>query len=179
MTNYTITSNLDITNLSLSDGGYRCYMLLQSLAYANKTKVFPSQKYLAHALGRCVRTIQRYLDELVGLGLIIKRRRGSISNLYTLVQKTVNNAVDRLKRAVQNKREADSNTKDAPKQGDRNSDVVNHDFTKNKKSKNYYKKKTSTFNDYTQRQYDFDKLENALLKTGSSKMTEFNDLLME
>ncbi|WP_035290201.1 helix-turn-helix domain-containing protein [Clostridium sp. KNHs214] len=171
MTNYTISSNLDITNLQLSDGAYRCYMLLQSLAYANKTKVFPSQKYLAHALGRCVRTIQRYLDELVGLGLIIKRRRGSISNLYTLVQKKIQQGVDRLKRAVKGKREPERRTlKD-----NTNSTVKQN----NHKKKTYpkYKKKTEHFNDYTQRQYDFDKLEQALL--GDSKSTEFSDLLKE
>lgn len=177
MTNYTITSNSDITNLSLSDGAYRCYNLLQSLCFGDKTTCYPSIKYMACALGRSCRTINRYIKELVSLKLIIKRRRGSVSNLYTLVQKTVNRSVNCLKTALKGKREVGSNTKakDAPIQGDRNSHVVNHDFTKNKKSKNYYKKKPSTFNDYTQRQYDFDKLEQALL--GNSPVTEFNELL--
>ncbi|MBY6996487.1 helix-turn-helix domain-containing protein [Clostridium botulinum] len=143
MTNYTISSNFDITNLRLSDGAYRCYMLLQSLAYGSKTEVYPSIKYIACSLGRSCRTINRYIKELVSLNLIVKRRRGSISNLYVLVQKKINNAVERLKQAKN-----DSNKKDI----------------KSNKNNNYSTSvKKDKFNDFEQRNYDFEKLENLLL----------------
>ncbi|APH13307.1 hypothetical protein NPD5_155 [Clostridium sporogenes] len=63
MTNYTITPNFDITNLRLSDGAYRCYMLLQHLAYANKTEVYLSIKYIAVSLERSYRSVNRYMKE--------------------------------------------------------------------------------------------------------------------
>lgn len=52
MTNYTVTSNSDITNLKISDGAYLCYMLLQSMCYGDKTTCYPSIKYIEIALGR-------------------------------------------------------------------------------------------------------------------------------
>ncbi|WP_035290960.1 helix-turn-helix domain-containing protein [Clostridium sp. KNHs214] len=174
MTNYTIIQNETITSY-LSDKGFRLYSLLQSMCYAEKISCYPSQAYLACALRCSVRTIQRALTELRDNKLITVCRRGSTSNLYTLVRKKINNAVDRLKRAVKGKGEVDSNTlkdKDALKQGS-NSKVHNmHN------QKNYYNyKKSNTFNDYTQRQYDFNKLEQALL--GTQGVTEFSDLLLE
>ncbi|CAM2830793.1 helix-turn-helix domain-containing protein [Hathewaya histolytica] len=132
MTNYTITSNLDITNLKLSDGAYRCYNLLLSMCYGDKNTCYPSIKYIANSLGKSCRTINRYLKELVKLGYISKRRRGSISNIYTLLQKKVNEVVQKVKDTV-------------------------------KGSKTGYKAKKTSFTDYKQRDYDFNKLEELLL----------------
>lgn len=171
MTNYTIIQNKTITSY-LSDKAFRLYTLLESMSYGDRISCYPSQKYLSVALRCSVRTIQRALTELVNNKLITVRRRGSTSNLYTLVRKKINNAVDRLKTALKGKRGVGSDTlkdKDALKQG--NSKVHNM-----QKQKNYYNyKKSNTFNDYTQRQYDFDKLEQALL--GTQGVAEFNDLL--
>ena len=80
MDNYTIIQNSLICDLRLSDGAYRLNILLQSMAYGNKTTIFPSQKYMSVALGKSVRTIQRYLKELVKNGLITIRRRGMGDN---------------------------------------------------------------------------------------------------
>jgi hypothetical protein len=102
MNNETIIQNVDITNIRISDGAYRCYILIQSMCYGEKDFCFPSEKYLAIALGRSVRTIQRYLKELIKVGLILKKRRGSISNLYTILSKKTrqvgDKVVDTLKR---------------------------------------------------------------------------------
>ncbi|GAB6150239.1 helix-turn-helix domain-containing protein [Clostridium novyi] len=146
MTNYTITSNSDITNLKISDGAYRCYMLLQSMCYGDKTTCYPSIKYIAIALGRSCRTINRYIKELVSLKLIIKRRRGSISNLYVLVQKKVNNAVDRLKQAVKGKK-----------------DNAQNSYKNKNNNYNYKNNQRTDFNDYPQRNYNYNKLEELLL----------------
>ncbi|WP_409069908.1 helix-turn-helix domain-containing protein [Clostridium sp. FAM 1755] len=153
MTNYTITSNFDITNLRLSDGAYRCYMLLQHLAYGNKTEVYPSIRYIAVSLGRSCRSVNRYIKELVSLGYIAKRRRGSISNIYTLLKKKVQQSIDKIKQAKNGHKE-DKTTKKA----------------NDTKYKNNYNDKTrkDKFNDFDQRNYDFEKLEDLLLgKEGS------------
>ncbi|HDK7179276.1 TPA: helix-turn-helix domain-containing protein [Clostridium botulinum] len=153
MTNYTITSNFDITNLKLSDGAYRCYMLLQHLAYGNKTEVYPSIRYIAVSLGRSCRSVNRYIKELVQLGYISKRRRGSISSVYTLLKKKVQQSIDRIKQAKNGSKD-NKTTKKA-------------NNTKHKNNYNNYIKKDK-FNDFDQRNYDFEKLEDLLLgKEGS------------
>lgn len=174
MTNYTIIQNETITSY-LSDKAFRLYSLLQSMCYNDKISCYPSQSYLACALRCSVRTIQRALKELRDNKLITIARRGSTSNLYTLIQKKINNTIDRLKRAVQN-HVTGSDVKDAPIQGNQKQDTVNRENAKNKKPKNYYKKKTEHFNDYTQRKYDYSKLEKGLL---GEEDFEFNDLLLE
>lgn len=144
MENYTITSNLDITNLRLSDGAYRCYNLLLSMCYGDKNTCYPSIKYIATALGRSCRTINRYLKELIRLGYISKRRRGSISNVYTLLQKKTSEVIQKVKDKV-------------------------------KGYKKPYRAKKTSFNDYEQRNYDFNKLEELLLHGKGN----YNDCLKE
>ncbi|MBN3397095.1 transcriptional regulator [Clostridium botulinum] len=146
MTNYTITSNFDITNLRLSDGAYRCYMLLQSLCYGEKISCYPSISYIACALGRCERSVNRYIKELLSLGFIARRRRGSISSVYTLLKKKVQQFIDRIKQAKTGSKEKESIKK---------TNKTNH------KNNNYIKK--DKFNDFEQRNYDFNKLEDLLL----------------
>ncbi|HIG0355879.1 TPA: helix-turn-helix domain-containing protein [Clostridium sporogenes] len=156
MTNYTITSNFDITNLKLSDGAYRCYMLLQHLAYGNKTEVYPSIRYIAISLGRSCRSINRYIKELVQLGYIAKRRRGSISNVYTLLKKKVQQSIDKIKQAKNSCKEEKTAKKS----------------NANSKKNNYNNKpKKDKFNDFEQRNYDFGKLEDLLL-SGQGNLSE-------
>lgn len=83
---YTNIDN-NIMNYNISDGAFKLYFLLQSMCYNDKTECFPSQKYLAEKLNKSVRTIQRYISELLDCGLLKKKRRGSISNLYTVMLK--------------------------------------------------------------------------------------------
>ncbi|OOO64291.1 transcriptional regulator [Clostridium tepidum] len=155
MTNYTIIQNTDITNLSLSDGAYRCYNLLLSMCYADKNTCYPSIKYIATALGRSCRTINRYIKELIKLGYISKRRRGSISNVYTLLQKKVQQTVQNIKDKVKN-RESGYKKNTSDKQSLSNT---------NSKKNNYNNKpKKDKFNDFEQRDYNFDKLEKLLLE---------------
>lgn len=88
MTNYTILQNDTITS-NLSNAAFRLYCLLQSMCYGDKDSCFPSQNYLANALNRSTRSIQRYLEELYNAKLVQKRRRGSISNIYTILGKKI------------------------------------------------------------------------------------------
>lgn len=159
MTNYTITSNCDITNLRISDGAYRLYNLLLSMAYSDKIQVYPSQKFMATALGRSIRTIQRYLKELVKNEYISIRRRGSTSNITTLLQKKVTQTVQKVKEAVK----AARNAYNKHKKDNKNTITTN------------YPKKESVFNTFDQRNYDYGKLEK-LLRGGEG---ELSDCLIE
>jgi hypothetical protein len=137
MTNYFILQNSDITS-NISDGAFRVYTLLNSMCFGTKNSCFPGQAYLAEKLNRSVRTIQRYIIELVKAKMIKIKRRGSISNVYTIVNKvtsTVKEAVTKAKKAY------DRNFKKKD----------NHDIKKTK------------FNDYEQRNYDFTTLERMAL----------------
>ena len=92
---YTILQNSDI-ELTLSNGAFRCYVLLKQYCYADKDTCYPAQKTLAGILKRSVRTIQRYLKEIKEAGLLKVKRRGSISNMYTLISKKVEKSVDKI-----------------------------------------------------------------------------------
>ena len=122
MTNYTIIDNKLITDTDLSDGAYRLYNLMLSMFYGEKDTCFPSIAYLSQKLNKSVKTIGRNLKILKEKGLIISRRRGSISNLYTLVKKIMEMKAEKLSNKLKSK------------------------FTKPK-----FTKKPSTFNDYEQR----------------------------
>ena len=108
MINYTLINNADITNLKISDGAYRCHNLLLSMCYGEKNFCFPSIKYIAIALGRSCRTINRYIKELCKAGLISRRRRGSLSNIYYMLQKKVQQTaakvVDKVKNVYKGKK---------------------------------------------------------------------------
>ena len=138
MDNYTIIDNNLITNLRISDGAYRCYNLLLSMCYGKRNSCYPSIKFMAISVGRSCRTINRYIKELVELGLIAKRRRGSTSNIYTLLQKKTSQVVEKVKEVID-------------------------DVKKAYKQKKQYHKKESVFNNFPQREYDYDDLESKLL----------------
>ncbi|MGL5478733.1 MAG: helix-turn-helix domain-containing protein [Clostridium sp.] len=105
MKDYTIISNRIITETKISDGAYRLYSLLTSMCYGKKDNCYPSQEYLAKALNKSVRTIQRYLTELEECNLIKKQRRGSISNLYTILKKQFENIVEKTKEKIKKGKE--------------------------------------------------------------------------
>ena len=132
MNNYTLLDNNLITS-NLSDGAYRLYTLLLSMSYGDKNTCYPSQAYLSEKLHKSVRTIQRYLNELYSVKLVAKKRRGSISNIYTLVAKKVQQNVNK---ALNKARES-----------------------YNKK----FSKPTSSYFAYEGRNYNFSELESQLL----------------
>ncbi|KEI89303.1 transcriptional regulator [Clostridium botulinum B2 433] len=151
MTNYTIIQNETITSY-LSDKAFRLYTLLQSMCYGDKITCYPSQKYLATALRCSVRTIQRALTELKKFNLISIKRRGSISNVYYLLQKKVQQTIQNIKDKAKSRENGSKEDKTIKK-------------TNNTNHKNNYnnKFKIDKFNDFEQRNYDFEKLEDLLL----------------
>ncbi|ARC85219.1 HTH domain protein [Clostridium argentinense CDC 2741] len=136
MTNYTIIQNDAITS-NLGNGAFRLYCLLQSMCYGEKDSCFPSQNYLAEKLNKSTRTIQRYLQELYNAKLIPKRRRGSISNVYTILGRKILQQVDKAVNKAKN---------------------AYRSYTSKRR-----KEKVSSFNDYEQTQYNFNNLEAVLL----------------
>ncbi|HCL4466664.1 TPA: helix-turn-helix domain-containing protein [Clostridium botulinum] len=156
MTNYTIIQNETITSY-LSDKAFRLYTLLQSMCYGDKITCYPSQKYLAIALGCSVRTIQRTLMELKKFNLISIRRRGSISNVYYLLQKKVQQTIQNIKDKGKSRENGSKGKKSTKKT--------------NKKDNYNNKYKIDKFNDFEQRDYDFEKLEDLLLN-GQGNLSE-------
>lgn len=134
MINYTIIDNSTITS-SISDNAYRIYNLLLSMAYGTKISCYPSQATISEKLHKSVRTVARGVKELKDKGLISIRRRGSISNVYTMLKKAVSTTVNKVKSTV------------------------------NKVVKKSYpsKKKNNLFNNFKQREYNFSNLEDMLL----------------
>ncbi|EPY2275461.1 helix-turn-helix domain-containing protein [Clostridium sporogenes] len=156
MTNYTIIQNETITSY-LSDKAFRLYTLLQSMCYGDKITCYPSQKYLATALRCSVRTIQRTLMELKKFNLISIKRRGSISNVYYLLQKKIQQTVQNIKDKMKSRENSSKEEKTTKR--------TNHKNNYNNKSKK------DKFNDFEQRNYDFQKLEDLLL-SGQGNLSE-------
>jgi predicted transcriptional regulator len=159
MKNFTMVDN-DILEANISDGAVRLYIMLSSYCFGDKSTCFPSQNTLAIRLNKSVRTIQRYLGELISNGLIIKKRRGSISNEYQLVMKAGKNAVSKVKEFF------------ARKSKTREDAVFETEFKQTSKPSS----KAATFSAYPQRTYAFEKLENMLL--GRDENLPYEDCLL-
>lgn len=65
----------------LSAGAKRLLGIIHSL-HSIRGEAFPFQRTLARRLGVCVRTIKRWLRNLIDAGLVIVQRRGPTSALY-------------------------------------------------------------------------------------------------
>jgi DNA-binding transcriptional MocR family regulator len=132
---FTPISN-ELLDMNMSDGAFRLYCLIQSYCYGDKQECYPSQRSLADRLRKSIRTVQRYINELVALGLITVKRRGSTSNLYQVLKKvSINVSLAAVK--VTNKIK--------------------------EKCGSYKKASKGNFNSFSQRNYDMNKLENLLL----------------
>ncbi|MCB2299618.1 helix-turn-helix domain-containing protein [Clostridium tagluense] len=110
------------------------YIVLQSICWGDKDSCFPSQKTLSQAINRSIRTIQRSLKKLKQLGYILVELRIGTSNIYTMLKKIISQKSEKAVKKVNELRQKFGN-----------------------------KKKQDNWNDYPQRDYDFDKLEKKLL----------------
>lgn len=133
---FTLIDNDTMLN-NISDGAFRLYCVLQSYCYGEKDICFPSQKTLGEKLRRSVRTVQRYIKELVEAKLIEVIRRGSNNNYYKMLrkaaQKSIQNTISTIKTAA----------------------------------KRHKSSSKGTFNNYKQRNYNVNKLEKLLLNNDS------------
>lgn len=138
MENFTSIQTSIITS-GIKGTTFKIYCLLDSMCYGEKDTCYPSQEYISKQLNVCIRTVQRAIKELVQVGLIKVKHRGSISNLYYILKKV----------ALKNKSKEVTkikNTIDAVK-------------------RSYSKSKTNNFNNFSQRNYNFGNLESMLLGT--------------
>ncbi|WP_138205072.1 helix-turn-helix domain-containing protein [Haloimpatiens lingqiaonensis] len=169
-----ISIDSEILNTNIDGQALKLYCLLESYCYGDKNDCFPSQNTLAARMKKSIRTIQRYLKTLKDLGLVIIKRRGSTSNLYILPKK-LNKKVQETAQKIQEKCSAFKATLKTKKSADSNKTNTSNDNYNYKNHKNYKRSyKSNTFNDYTQRTYDFSKLEQALLGNASY---EYDDIL--
>jgi len=189
---YTRISNDIIEMSNISNGAFRLNIILQKMCFGEKNQCFPSQSYLAKALNKSVRTVQRYINELIKARVIVKKRRGSISNIYTVMDKVCtscegivynshkSSAVNEEKSEVHENNSVESKTQEVTSEGELEAAInrKNHNGNKARKkmgtgfSSNYrnnYNKvkysneKKNQFNGYDQRSYDMERLENMLL----------------
>jgi len=109
------------------------------MCFGDKTECFPSQIYISGHIHKSVRSIQRNINELVTAGYINKRRRGSVSNVYTVLCKVVAQKTESFINDMKQK------------------------YNAKKNYENKYAKKEDQWNNYPQRQYDYNDLEAKLL----------------
>lgn len=219
MENFTQVRN-EILTMDISAGALRLYMNLLKRCFGDKDTCFPSEETIAKDVKKSVRTVQRYLKELVNEGLIVIKRRGSISNLYIVIEKTNKVIEKKVRERVSILKEKSSTAKsndvssnvvesenavegevyderqnyvedktavavekkskgyNYEKSNYSNANYSNGNYNNiNYSKKNYYNnsKKESTFNNFEQRNYDFQKLEAALL--GWDKSIRYEECL--
>jgi len=189
---YTRISNDIIEMSNISNGAFRLNIILQKMCFGEKNQCFPSQSYLAKALNKSVRTVQRYIDELIKARVIVKKRRGSISNIYTVMDKVCtscegivynshkSSAVNEEKSEVHENNLVEIKNAEVSAEGELEAAInrKNNNCGKERKNmgtgfssnyKNNYNKgkysneKKNQFNGYEQRSYDMERLENMLL----------------
>lgn len=132
---YQLVLNSLIGDKKISNGAFRLLLLLQKYCFNNKYECFPSQKTLSEELGCTIRTIQNYIRQLVKAGQLLVKRRGSISNLYTIISKKI---LTESLNATSKVKEIEATAK---KENAKNF------------AKATNKKKVDNFNNYEQRQY--------------------------
>jgi|GEM_PF-1358361 len=169
---YTIIDNDFIEIEKLSNGAFRLYVILKKMCFGNKNSCFPSQEYLASRLDKSVRTIQRYIEELIEYGIVIKKRRGSISNVYVLCDK-VTSQEDKENHSIKNNAQKSYFADEvAAKEKNNNYVKVNKAYSQSKvidkspsNKDNSFKSqnKKHYFNAYEQRSYNYKNLEAMLL----------------
>lgn len=137
---YTVIQNKLIT-APITNGAYRLGSYMLSICFGDKLECFPSQKTLADALNKSVRTIQRYLKELYDNNIIARRRRGHLTNIYTILIKKSKEKVKRIKEKL-----------------NKNKPIIQNKYPKVAKE--------LKFNSFTQREYtekQYNELEKKLL----------------
>lgn len=133
-TEFTIIKNEIMLDPKLSTGSRTLYFILSSYCYADKTECFPSQSTLAKQLGKSIRQIQRYLKELVENKIISIKNRGHLTNVYKMLQKVIiNKAVTKVKSTISRVKQS------------------------------YKNKKKSNWDNFEQRDYNYEELERKLL----------------
>jgi basic membrane lipoprotein Med (substrate-binding protein (PBP1-ABC) superfamily) len=144
---YTVIQNADMYE-DMPSTCYRLLNILNSLCWGNENKCWPSEKTLASLMHRSTRTVQRCIKWLVDNSKIKRIRRGSISNIYVVLNK-IKRGKDKAVKKIE--------------------DTI-------KKVKNSsYSKKTSNFNNFKPRQYNFNSLENMLLGTMEYNEEKLNE----
>jgi len=90
---YTKVNNSLIFNTQISTGAKALYFIMLALGIKSN-EIEHSQRVLAEAMNKSVRTIQRYIKELKDAGLIQVIRRLGYTNIYVLLKKVINKAKD-------------------------------------------------------------------------------------
>lgn len=78
-----------------SKGARQVYWLMFGMPSSRKGFCFPSQEYIAERLKRSVRTVIRWIQELVRFGILELRRRGPRSNEYRFLKSLEKSTVEK------------------------------------------------------------------------------------
>lgn len=137
----TYIDNAYLYDTRLTSTEKTIYAVLCSACYADKTETVVGQLTIAKAINKSLRTVQRAIKRLKELLYISVQRRGSISNITTIVAKQMRQTAKGIVDTVKKVRE---------KVNSRNGKA----YTQSKRQ--------STFNNFKQRNYDFKNLEDML-----------------
>jgi DNA-binding transcriptional regulator GbsR (MarR family) len=144
----------------LHSSSVKVYCILSMVSFADKCSCHYSQRTLSEIVGLSIKTIGRCLKELTTYNYIKKQFRLGETCIYTLVHKFAQTITNKIKDKAAKAKEFIQNKKDK----------------KNGSNKSFPKsEKPSNFNNYPQREYDFDSLEKQLLGWSQPETTQFNE----
>lgn len=130
----------------------KVFNYLTSKCHNNKNLCYPGQETIASACKICVKTVQRAVKRLCQLGLVKKKRRQQNSNIYILLNKPTDKDI-----------QENLQTKEIKENIENKCNKYKKESNKFKFNKNTSPNK-NTFNNFSQRQYNYNSLEDELLK---------------
>jgi HTH domain. len=133
------------------------YCILCSACYGDKNTTYVSQNIIAQALNKSVRTVQRAIKTLKEHNYIAVKRRGSISNLMTIIGKNIHSKAQEIIDSMKGSKDKNN----APKG--------------NKHTKNKPKSKQWAYESTGETYKDLDSLERKLLGWDKPQKDKFGE----
>ncbi|RMC93782.1 helix-turn-helix domain-containing protein [Clostridium autoethanogenum] len=136
----TYIDNAYLYDTRLTSTEKTVYAVLCSACYGDKCETYVGQLTIAKAINKSLRTVQRSIKTLKGFSYIQIKRRGSISNITTIISKQMRKTGQKVISTVKSAYKAYKQKINIDKQ-----------------------EKKTLFNSFKQRNYNFKNLENMLL----------------
>lgn len=149
---HTYIDNAYLYDTRLTSTEKTVYGILCTACYADKCETIVGQLTIAKAINKSLRTVSRAIKVLKEFKYIIVKRRGSITNITTIVSKKARQLANKVVTPVKKVKER----------------------IDTKKDNSYNKSKKNSFNNFKQRNYNFQELEKQLLGYKEYNAQELN-----
>lgn len=160
-TTYNMINTVDTDKILKEKGSVvKVFMYLTKRCYGYKNRCCPSQFTISKDLNVCVKTVQRAIKRLIDIKLIERKRRQQNSNIYIILNKPIKNNIQENQEA----KKVANEIKDKCKKYSKKDATKKKATTSTKNTNNWINSdEVDSFNNFEQREYNYDELEKDLL----------------